>query len=146
MKANFPNKETRSSSLGRHIELLSAYIDNRATPAERKQVQQLLDSDYEFKKTFIQLSQLAQRIKNIPIPASSCSEDISSKVFAKIDGQRQIKQIGISISLGFLAILSFIFCLPKYFLSQDSLQLRDRDSLAIALNHPIIRLPQASLR
>ncbi|MEI6379949.1 MAG: anti-sigma factor [Cyanobacteriota bacterium ELA615] len=133
MKANFPDQA--------RFELLSAYIDNRATPTERKQVQQWLDSDREFKKTYLRLSQLAQSIKNIPVSASSCSEDLSLRVFAKIDGQKQFKKLGVAISLGFLALLGFVFCLPKYFIAQNSLQLQDHDSLAITLNRPIIRLP-----
>lgn len=52
MKPNFSQGESISpdNSPLERFNLLSAYLDNQVTTAERQQVQKLLDTDPEFKK------------------------------------------------------------------------------------------------
>jgi len=151
MKADFSEEDAKVLSKGERFELLSAYIDNQVTPTERKQVQEWLDGDREFKNMYLNLLQIEQSIKNIPIVHTTSTEDMCTKVFAKIDKQQKNKQISLTLSIGCLAILGLIFYVPKQFSSSradlastyNSSELKENESLTIALNRPIIPLPHS---
>ncbi|MEM9979277.1 MAG: hypothetical protein AAF282_05920 [Cyanobacteria bacterium P01_A01_bin.15] len=53
------------------FELLSTYIDNEVTPAERRLVAQWLTEDLHTQHTYRQLLMLRQAIRTAPIPAQS---------------------------------------------------------------------------
>jgi anti-sigma factor RsiW len=144
MKADFSKEDAKFFPVGERFELLSAYIDNQVTPSERKQVQEWLDSDREFKRSYLHLLHIAQSIKNIPVAATIPSEELSSRVFAKIDNQRQNKQFRIGLSLSVLAVLGCLLYIPRHFTANSTTS--EGESLAIALNRPLIRLPQALLK
>jgi ferric-dicitrate binding protein FerR (iron transport regulator) len=150
MKADFSEDDAKFLPEGERFELLSAYIDNQVTSTERKQVEQWLDTDREFKKMYLHLLQLEQSIKNVPIKSVTSTDDMCTKVFAKIDRQRRNRQIRLTLSLGCLAILGLIIYVPRQFSdlhSTDSaFEIKQGESLTIALNHPIIQLPQSPLK
>jgi ferric-dicitrate binding protein FerR (iron transport regulator) len=142
MKPNFFQGATKSP---KHLnwerfELLSAYLDNQVTPAERKQVQDWLDTDREFKKIYLQMLQVEQGLKTLPVVPTVSAEVISKKVFAKIDQQQKNRLIKLIVSLGFIAVFGF-FLESSQRSWESAGETTPGDSLIIALNRPIIKLP-----
>jgi hypothetical protein len=54
----------------------------------------------------------------------------------------QVKKTKISIVLSLLTIVSVCCLVPRYFVSQEAMKIEHGESLAIALNQPIIKIPQ----
>lgn len=145
---------TRSEAMENQFhrfDLLSAYLDGEATPSERKQVQQWLDTDPQFRQQYHQLLRLQQSISRLPIPApESVPSELSCQVFQKIDRQRHQRRL---LVVGGMAIATLLTGLASHlYLRENSpgLQLasnaptapvKNSDSLTIALNHPIVELP-----
>jgi len=142
MKADFPQEGSNCFSEDQRIELLSGYIDSQLLPSERRQVEYWLDTDREFKKKYLYLMHIASSIKAIPITTSSSPEDIASRLFERVDKQNQVKKTKISIVLSLLTIVSVCCLVPRYFVSQEAMKIEHGESLAIALNQPIIKIPQ----
>jgi len=71
------------------FELLSAYMDGEVTPAERRQVQQWLDTDPQFHKLYLNLLKLQNGVQNIPVPPPEKSaKQLSEAVFQVIDRRK----------------------------------------------------------
>ncbi|MEM1238393.1 MAG: hypothetical protein AAGI45_00995 [Cyanobacteria bacterium P01_H01_bin.26] len=93
------------------FELLSTYIDNEVTPAERRLVAQWLTEDLHTQHTYRQLLMLRQAIRTAPIPAQSppqipASPQLSWGTMPPLRLHRTIVWVGaisLVISLGQLA-------------------------------------------
>jgi ferric-dicitrate binding protein FerR (iron transport regulator) len=138
------------------FELLSAYLDGEVTLAERKQVQQWLDSDPQVQKLYTRLLRLRQDFDHLPIPAATPSTtQLSEQVFQSIDAQKRSRKRvffgGAAIAAVVIGAFSSLFLghnLPIYqFAERDLLTPIEEDSepLAIALNRPIVKIPAAAL-
>jgi predicted anti-sigma-YlaC factor YlaD len=137
------------------FELLSAYLDGEVTPAERKQVQEWLDTDPQTQKLYTRLLRLRQEIDNIPIaPVASPSTQLSDQVFDRLDRQSRKKRIVVisgaaiaTVVIGAISSLFFGNKSPIFQVAENPLIPIEKDSepLQIALNHPIIEIPAAAL-
>ncbi|NJK49301.1 anti-sigma factor [Candidatus Gracilibacteria bacterium] len=137
------------------FELLSAYLDGEVTPAERRQVQDWLDTDPQTQKLYTRLLRLRQELDNIPIaPVASPSTQLSDQVFARLDRHSRRKRIAIiggaaiaTVVIGALSSLFFGNKSPLFQAAENPLAPIEKDSepLKIALNHPIIEIPAAAI-
>jgi len=149
-------EQSQSDPQYTRFELLSAYLDGEVTPAERKQVQQWLDSDPQIQKLYTRLLRLRQDMDSLPIPSASPSTtQLSEQVFQSIDCQQRSKK---RVFWGGAAIAALVIgAFSSFFLGHRSPipQIADRDPLApieedaeplaIALNRPIVKIPAAAL-
>jgi anti-sigma factor RsiW len=164
MESNFNerNCEDRSESEQSEMEteytrfeLLSAYLDGEVTPAERRQVQEWLDTDPQTQKLYTRLLRLRQELDNIPIaPVASPNTQLSDRVFERIDRQSRRKRLVVisgaaivTVVIGAISSLFFGDKSPVFQVVENPLAPIEKDSepLKIALNHPIIEIPAAAL-
>jgi anti-sigma factor RsiW len=136
------------------FELLSAYLDGEVTAAERKQVQEWLDTDPQIQKLYTRLLRLHQGIDSIPIqPAAPPALDLSEQVFQRVDRQRRGKRL---VFIGGAAIVAVVVGAINLLFGYDSPVRQvaegpqapigiDSEQLTIALNHPIVEIPAAAL-
>ena len=74
-----------------YYELLSAYIDGEATPAERRQVQQRLDIDRQYKAAYLQMMQLRSRWHSMPGPKNTESaQQLAGAVFNQVERRNNL--------------------------------------------------------
>lgn len=75
-----------TSPISERFELLSAYLDGEVSPSERKQVEQWLTDDPEFKQTYRQMLALQEGWKSSPVLAPSMpTEQLVARVMARVD-------------------------------------------------------------
>jgi anti-sigma factor RsiW len=128
------------------FELLSAYLDGEVTAQERQEIQSLLRSDLELQKMYQRLLNLRKKIGDLPSPqAEYSSSDLSQAVFARIDQEERQKQKrwfwgGSAIAALVLVAISSIFSESRI----PSWQMAKEENLVIALNEPLIELPEQS--
>jgi anti-sigma factor RsiW len=137
------------------FELLSAYLDGEVTAAERKQVQEWLDTDPQTQKLYTRLLRLHQELDNLPVPpVSPSSVQLSEQVFGHIDRDRRSKRLliwgGAAIAAVVVGALSNLFLgnnAPVPQIAETPLAPIEEDSeqLTIALNHPIVEIPAAAI-
>jgi anti-sigma factor RsiW len=104
-------EEEELDELDDRFELLSAYIDGEATPAERQQVETWLATDREFKQVYEQLSAMQQGFHALPVPTAQPARSIEQMVdriveTAESKQQRKWKWHGGAIAALFLAAAS----------------------------------------
>lgn len=163
MESNFNerNGENKSKSEQSEVdsqytrfELLSAYLDGEVSPAERRQVQEWLDSDPQTQKLYTRLLRLRQEIDNLPIASvTPPSPQLSEQVFARLDRKRSKRLVAIggaaiaTVIVGALSSLFFGNKSPVFQVVENPLAPIEKDSepLKIALNHPIIEIPAAAI-
>lgn len=76
-----------------NFELLSAYIDGELSPSKKRQVQDRLDRDPQFKQLYTNLLTLQGHIQHSVAPPSNKSiAEITTEVFKSIDSQRKWRQ------------------------------------------------------
>lgn len=136
------------------FELLSAYIDGEVTAAERKQVQEWLDTDPKFQKLYTQLLRLQRDIDRVPVqPAAPSAVQLSEQVFGQIDRRKRKKRF---VFIGGAAIAAVVIgTVSNLLFGQNSSipQLagtpvpieQESEDLMIALNHPVIDIPDVAL-
>jgi anti-sigma factor RsiW len=75
-----------TSSVSDRFELLSAYLDGEVSLSERKQVEEWLASDSEFRKTYQQMLALQDGWHSMPAVAPSMpTEQLVNQVMARLD-------------------------------------------------------------
>ncbi|MGY6529265.1 MAG: anti-sigma factor family protein [Cyanobacterium sp.] len=129
------------------FELLSAYLDGEVTPAQRKEVQELLAQDPETQGLYRRLLALRQEINSLPIPQPEYTpRQVCNGVFAQLDKEeKQKKRLvigGGAIAITLLATIGGLFTgnrNPIWQMAQQSSG--EEESLMIALNEPLIELP-----
>ncbi|PSB00526.1 anti-sigma factor family protein [Merismopedia glauca] len=139
-----PNSELRSQ-----FELLSAYLDGEVTAAERRQVQQWLESDGKIQKLYARLVKLRHTMRSLPVPTALVPiEDTIEQVFIKLNRTRwrRLSLVGgTAIAAMALAGLGSIFSQnqsPVPQLAQSS----PPEALMVALNKPPIEIPKPAIR
>lgn len=151
---------TSLDSFGRdRFELLSAYLDGEATAAERKQVQQWLDTDTEVQQLYRRLVKLRQGLQALPVPASEQSaEEMTRGVFRRIQQRRTQRAVvfgGGAIAALFVSVFSGLLPgsqgpswrlaenrepAPSASVASSPVQ---SDTLMIAVNRPVVEIPKA---
>ncbi|NER35395.1 MAG: transcriptional regulator [Oscillatoria sp. SIO1A7] len=137
---------------GKIYELLSSYIDGEATAAERRQVNQLLDSDPDVKCLYMQLRQLGQKLQGTPVPQGQ--EDSVAKTVKRffwiLDCRRRrgaMALAGSAIAAAFVAAIPGM--IPSQSVSSQMAQVIEKspasEELTIALNKPIVVIPKAAI-
>jgi anti-sigma factor RsiW len=160
MESNFEERDDNMELSGElsenddsfaRFELLSAYLDGEVTAAERKQVQQWLDTDPQIQKLYMQLSRLHQDIDSIPVvPDVPSTTQLSEQVFQQVDRDRRSKRLALlgggaiaAIIIGTLSNLLFGHNSPIQQMANESVTPSEPDTeeLTIALNRPIVEIP-----
>lgn len=127
------------------FELLSAYLDGEVTAAERRQVQQWLDSDPQVQKLYRQLAKFQQSVNYAPIPINTQpSEELTAQVFQKLDHRRNQRLLalgGACVAAIAMACVFYLFPGRSSFNhqmahNQLSVSEVEDEELMIALNHP----------
>lgn len=127
----------------KQFELLSAYLDNEATPEERRQVQLWLDTDKTIKNTYLQLIQLRSQLQNAPVPKSEQSvQDLATRIFQRLNQRTRRMAVwgGTAIAAVVLMAVSGIVSgnsgrVPLFAQSEPD---KTSEPLEIALNEPLI--------
>jgi anti-sigma factor RsiW len=139
-----PNSELRS-----RFELLSAYLDGEVTAAERRQVQQWLESDPSIQKLHHRLVKLRRTIRSLPVPAALVPvEETIAQVFIKLNRTRWRRLTlagGTAIAAMTLAGLSSIFS-QNQSPAPQLVQSSPPEALMVALNKPPIEIPKPAIR
>lgn len=143
------------------FELLSAYLDGEVTAAERRQVEQWLETDPQVQCLHARLLKLRQGMTafSIPMPARS-SEETAEQVFRKLNHSRRRAAIvwgGGAIAAAFVGLVANLA--PPIQTPVHQLAVKDfdnqplvgsdatisSDALMIALDQPLIEIPKASI-
>jgi anti-sigma factor RsiW len=81
--------------LSERFELLSAYLDNEASPEERMQVETWLAEDPEFKKLYRQMSSLHYSFQDLPAVEPSIHPEVLVKsVMTRLDRRSRVWRWG----------------------------------------------------
>lgn len=76
------------------FELLSAYLDGEVTAAERKQVEEWLDTDLTVQYLYARLLKLRQGVRTLPVPQQQSSQETAEQVLARV--QRRSRLVWLS--------------------------------------------------
>jgi len=93
--------------------LLSAYLDQEATPAEKLQVEHWLATDVKFRHLQQQQLKLRQHLINLPTPVPSDSRQVVDRVMAKIEQRSQFRKLflggGIALAAAVIGVIGSVF-------------------------------------
>lgn len=133
------------------FELLSAYLDGEVTATEKRQVEEWLDDDAETQKLYARLLTLRQNFQALPVPAPTQSmEQTIQQVFGKIEKRRQHRSLkwgGAAIAALIIATLSSIVPGRQVLqMAQVSNPTNTEEKLLVALNTPLVELPETDLK
>ena len=134
------------------FELLSAYLDGEVTAAERKLVQEWLDSDPKAHKLYARLLRLRQEIHHIPIPkVEQSTEQLSEQVFRRVDRSRRKARVCLLVGGAIAALfVGAVYSLlpgsnsPVFRMARSPETAADSELLMIALNQPVVKIPPAA--
>jgi hypothetical protein len=102
-----------SPPISERFELLSAYLDGEVSSSERKQVEQWLADDPEFKKTYRQMLALQEGWKSSPAVAPSMpTEQLVNQVMARLDRRPKVLVWGGLGAIAAIAVGAFSGLLP----------------------------------
>ncbi len=102
-----------SPPISERFELLSAYLDGEVSPSERKQVEQWLADDPEFKQTYRQMLALQEGWKSSPAVAPSMpTEQLVNRVMARLDRRPKVLVWGGLGAMAAIAVGAFSGLLP----------------------------------
>lgn len=136
-----PESEGEETWGDQMYELLSAYVDGEATPAERRQVQQRLDIDRQYKATYLQMMQLRSRLHSIPAPKNTePAEQLAGAVFNRVERRNSLMVVsgGGAIAALFLAVLASWAPTGGGGTLLAQLNRVESEPLQIALNEPLL--------
>lgn len=148
MTDNNDDRQTARVSTER-FELLSAYLDDEATPSERYEVEALLESDELFAGQYRQMLRIQQSLPAMSVPSTRQSpEALAEAVFAEIDRPRK-RNLAIFGGGAIVAgLVSIVAGLTGLFGGNDAqMQFAFKNTpapLMVALNDPILSIPVKS--
>lgn len=144
-----PNGALRSQ-----FELISSYLDGEVTAAERRQVQQWLESDPKAQKLYARLIKLRQTMRSLPVPpALTPIEETIEQVFLRLNRSRWRKLSlagGAAIAATILAGLS-VFSPNRSYIPELATNSPTQsteaapEALMVALNKPPIEIPKPAV-
>ncbi len=133
--------------------LLSLYLDNAVSPAERQQVELWLKHDAQFRACYAQQVALRRKLRELPNPAPQ----VAPKVFAdqvlqaieRRSRQKRRYMLGLgALSAGTVALVGALLTLangarsPEFSTAQQTVA-PDPEPLMIAMERPVVPLPKA---
>jgi anti-sigma factor RsiW len=136
-------------TLAEQFELLSAYIDDEATPSERYEVEALLESDEAFAQQYRQMLRIQTSLPAMSVPSTRQSpEALAAAVFAEIDRPRK-RKLAIfgsgAIAAGLLSVVAGLSGLIGGSDSQPQFAKGNAPAaIMVALNDPILSIPVKS--
>lgn len=129
------------------FELLSAYLDEEASAAERKQVEAWLATDPEFNQCYQQLLQLQRGFQATPVPASTSVEETVESVFAQVERKPKLAlwaTVGAAAAVA-VAAISSIFSGGGSLVPQTAQNPDRPESSTVAINSPSDNLKPSDL-
>jgi hypothetical protein len=146
-----PNPDCCSGIQRDRFELLSAYLDGEVTAAERRQVEGWLATDSKTQRLYSRLLTLRQGLQTLPVIQSNQSIDqLVNQVTARVDRQPVRLAWGGLVAAGLLIGALFNALPPDRYMpsvaQRSSSQEVPSDGLMIALNHPPIAIPKATIQ
>ncbi|PSO55938.1 MAG: Fis family transcriptional regulator [Cyanobacteria bacterium QH_1_48_107] len=133
------------------FELLSAYLDGEASAAERKQVQQWLETDPEMQRLYARALKLSQGIQTMPLPEQEkSSRPVPEQVFQRADRHRLRRAVvwgGGAIAALFVGAVWSLLPTNNYPVSQvaQSPKNNTNSELQLVVNRPAVEIPQTRL-
>ena len=140
------------------FELLSAYLDGEVTAAERRQVENWLATDESVKCLYARLLKLRQGVKNIPVPVSEHSPEVTfQKVWKRINNRYRLGWMfgGAAIATCVIGSLSGLIPgnTPQLRMAQQTIKPTVIETepvitvspLMVALNNPVIEIPKTAI-
>ncbi len=142
------------------FELLSAYMDNEASPEEKLRVEQWLATDINFRRLYQQQLRLRQLLIDLPVPgsarvgaqANAKTEQMVNRVLAKLDErskQRRIAWGGIAAVAVLVGAIGSVFTFNSPTMNQNVAnqlnqpQVTPEEPLLIAMEKPLIPMPKS---
>lgn len=155
---NYQNK-TQTPEPEEQFELLSAYMDNEASPEEKLKVEQWLATDINFRRLYQQQLRLRQLLIDLPVPgisrvgahANSRNEQVVNRVFAKLDErakQRKIVWGGIAAMAVLVGAVGSMFTFNSPTMNLDggvatNSITKPEEPLLLAMEKPLIPMPKS---
>jgi predicted anti-sigma-YlaC factor YlaD len=139
------------------FELLSAYLDGEVSSAERRQVEEWIDTDPSVKCQYLRLLRLRSGLQNIPVEATQCPEEMVQQVWKKLRYRsRWAWALGGAIAVCAISISGLI---PGS--NYRNLQIAQQSTtttapaatqpeapaspLMVAINNPVIEIPKTAV-
>ena len=153
---DLPSPKVENSPLGTldmqkrdRFELLSAYLDGEVTAAERRQVQEWLDTDPQVQRLYKRLLKLREGLTIMSAPQSVPVQQTVDAVFAKLDRRRPTRALrwgGVAIAALFVGALATVLPGRDSFVPQlASSPTPNSEPLMVALNEPLVNIPKAAV-
>ncbi len=156
---NYQNK-TQTPDPEEQFELLSAYMDNEASPDERLKVEQWLATDINFRRLHQQQLKLRQLLIDLPVPGISRvgsqvnarNEQVVNRVLAKLDErskQRKIVWGGIAAMAVLVGAVGSMFTFNSPSMNLDggiatsNSITNTEEPLLLAMEKPLIPMPKS---
>ncbi|MGG6297997.1 anti-sigma factor family protein [Leptolyngbya sp. AN02str] len=132
------------------FELLSAYMDGEVTAAERRQVEEWLDTDPKMQQLHARLLKLRQTMGSFAMaqPTSVDVDAVVDQVMERIERRpkRMAKWGGMAIAAMLIGAISTVLSPASQQFSgqfaQSSMPSAEADGLMIALDRPLIDIPE----
>ena len=141
-KRSITNHFNNVKDESKRFELLSAYIDGEVTSRESKAIEYWLDTDPDFNKLHKTLLRIKRETYIISTPINIKSKSVLSQdIFNKIDCQQRKKFNTILGSLGTMVMIFSTIWLQDGFALYRYAQKNDNQALTIALNRPVLEIP-----
>ncbi|MUG99042.1 transcriptional regulator [Scytonema sp. UIC 10036] len=135
------------------FELLSAYLDGEVTAAERKQVEEWLDTDQTVQYLYARLLKLRQGVRTLPVPTlQQSSHETAEQVLARV--QRRSRRLWLSgaavaaCAIGAMSGLLGESRMPQF--AQQRIEKTPEtpevvaSPLMVAINNPVIPIPKTA--
>ncbi len=133
---------SQASTLNQREELLSAYLDGEVTPVERRQVEQWLRTDPQFKAQYLHWLEVRAQWRSMTIPPASISaQQLAEQLFEQFDRRtgRTLVWSGTAIAAVLIAALSGFKPSLSWFSFEPQLsQSSEVEPLRIALHEPVV--------
>lgn len=140
--AHFNSEASVDQGYSEKYELLSAYLDGEVTGEERRQVEQWIANDPQFKALYFQWLQLRSQWRSMPIPPSTIApQQLAEQVVQQVD--RRTRKTLVWSGAAITAVLMAAFSgwmsggLP-WGLKQQFSQSSEIEPLRIALHEPVV--------
>lgn len=130
------------------FELLSAYLDGEVTAVERLEVENWLAKDPEVQQLYRRLLQLRQGLRTLPVPTpEQPAEQTIQQVFKRMSRRPRLAVVwrGAVIAALFIGALASGRQLIEPQIAQVPKQGAPVESLMVALNTPVVKIPKAAV-
>ena len=161
---NLINREPASIS-AQQYELLSAYLDGEVTLEERRQVEQWLSTDCQFKANYLHWLEVRSQWRSMPVPPSGISsQQLADQLFKQLSrrtyrtlawGGTAIAAVLIATVSGFKPSLTWFSAETQYSQSPSLEPLRialhepvvpiiNTEAVQVSVDQPLIQIPKAT--